>query len=46
MADDPLLEPDSGEPPFDLRRGLKILIIVGTIVTIISVICLSLDSRY
>lgn len=34
------------EPRFDLRRGLRVLIIVGLIVMIISVICIGLDSRY
>ncbi|MER3436609.1 MAG: hypothetical protein C4346_02735 [Chloroflexota bacterium] len=45
-------QPDEGEdlaelePRFDLRRGLRVLIIVGLIVMIISVICIGLDSRY
>jgi|EndMetStandDraft_7_1072992.scaffolds.fasta_scaffold1455946_1 hypothetical protein len=46
---DPVLPPDEEsyvEPRFDLRRGLKVLVIVGTIVIIISVICIALDSRY
>lgn len=34
------------EPRFDLGRGLRVLIIVGLIVMIISVICIGLDSRY
>jgi hypothetical protein len=34
------------EPGFDLRRGLKILLIVGIAVVIISGICISLDGRY
>lgn len=34
------------EPRFDLSRGLRVLIIVGLIVMIISVICIGLDSRY
>ncbi len=34
------------EPRFDLRRGLRVLLIVGLIVMIISVICIGLDSRY
>ncbi len=43
-------EPDDDlpeiEPQFDLRRGLRVLIIVGLIVMVISVICIGLDSRY
>jgi hypothetical protein len=34
------------EPSFDLRRGLKILIVVGIIVMIVSGICIALDGRY
>ena len=34
------------EPSFDFRRGLKWLLIVGVTVAIISMICISLDSRY
>jgi hypothetical protein len=49
MHDDrpPPPEPEPyDEPSFDLRRGLKWLLIVGVTVAIISMICISLDSRY
>lgn len=49
MSDDQPPQPDQEpyvEPTFDLRRGLKILIIVGIVVIIISGICISLDGRY
>jgi hypothetical protein len=42
---DPELTPET-EPTFDIRKGLKILVIVFAVCTILSVICLSLDSRY
>lgn len=44
MADDQSVheEPPPREPEFDLRRGLKILLIVGGIVIIISMICIGL----
>jgi hypothetical protein len=57
MSDDrddaaPPPQPETGddlaerEPRFDLRQGLRVLIIAGLIVMIISVICIGLDSRY
>ncbi|MGH2534805.1 MAG: hypothetical protein ACRDJW_21305 [Thermomicrobiales bacterium] len=33
-------QPPAREPEFDFRRGLKILLIVGGIVVIISMICI------
>lgn len=43
----PDLDPDAySEPAFNLRHGLRILLIVGIIVTIISVFCIWLDGRY
>jgi hypothetical protein len=49
MSDDrpPQTEQDPYlEPGFDLRRGLKILLIVGIAVAIVSSVCISLDGRY
>jgi hypothetical protein len=52
MSDEPIEQPTNSEeesyvePSFDLRRGLKVLIIIGVVVMIISAICISLDSRY
>jgi hypothetical protein len=49
MRDDPPPPPEEEpyvEPAFDLRRGLRILLIVGLVVLVISVVCISLDSRY
>lgn len=49
MRDDQPPQPDQepdAEPTFDLRRGLKILIIVGIVVMILSGICIALDGRY
>ena len=34
------------EPSFDLRRGIKVLLIIGIAVMIVSVICIALDGRY
>jgi hypothetical protein len=44
MADDQRPDQDlpPREPEFDIRRGLKILLIVGGIVVIISMICIGL----
>jgi hypothetical protein len=49
MSDDQPRQPEQEpyvEPGFDLRRGLKILLIVGIALVIISSICISLDGRY
>jgi hypothetical protein len=49
MRDDQPPQPDDEpyvEPPFDLRRGLKVLIVVGIFVMIVSGICIALDGRY
>ncbi|MEA2595744.1 MAG: hypothetical protein QOF01_2213 [Thermomicrobiales bacterium] len=49
MRDDQPSQPEQEpyvEPSFDLRRGLKILLIVGIAVMIVSVICIGLDGRY
>ncbi len=49
MRDDRPPQPEQEpyvEPGFDLRRGLKILLIVGIAVVIISSVCISLDGRY
>jgi hypothetical protein len=49
MTDDHPPPPDQdpyAEPGFDIRRGLKILLIVGIAVVIISGICISLEGRY
>jgi hypothetical protein len=42
MADETRADQDlpPREPEFDIRRGLKILLIVGGIVVIISMICI------
>lgn len=41
------LDPESyTEPAFNLRRGLRLLIVIGVIVTVISVICIAIDGRY
>jgi len=39
-------EEPSVEPTFDLRHGLKVLIVVGIFVMIVSGICIALDGRY
>ena len=48
MTDDQPPQPEEPyfEPGFDLRRGLKILLIVGIAAVIITAICISLDGRY
>jgi ABC-type uncharacterized transport system permease subunit len=49
MSDEQPTRPERdpyAEPGFDLRRGLKILLIVGVAVAIISGICITLDGRY
>jgi hypothetical protein len=49
MRDEPPPQPEDEpyvEPTFDLRRGLKVLLIVGLVVMIISVVCIALDGRY
>jgi hypothetical protein len=42
MTDDPRdsFEMPPEEPEFDIRRGLKLLLIIGAIVIIISMICI------
>jgi hypothetical protein len=43
----PELDPDSySEPAFNFRHGLKVLLIIGVIITIISAICIAIDGRY
>jgi len=48
MNDDQPPQPEEpyDEPGFDLRRGLKILLIVGIVMVVITGVCISLDSRY
>ena len=49
MRDEPPPQPEDDpyvEPGFDFRRGLKWLLIVGISAAIITMICISLDSRY
>jgi hypothetical protein len=44
MTGEPNQEPEyrEEEPAFDLRHGLKVLLIVGAIVLVISMVCLGI----
>jgi hypothetical protein len=50
MRDEPPPQPEDDElyvePGFNFRRGLKWLLIVGITAAVITMICISLDSRY